>query len=746
MPPKRARSASVAASAAGDAPAAPAAVNGVAASAPRRSSRVSIATAPPAAPRNPPRARVRRGASVLSAKTEASADDDEGASAAKKRRTATKKVVAAKKPREFKPLRAPIEGINPLPKRFALFPPHSAFTAAVAIPPVPAPEDAPRQVAIWGDGNFSGQLGMGDEPRDAPAPVGLRTLNKMTNAEEEGWTGGPADISAGGMHTLAVNGDGKVWTWGANDNAALGRITLNIPDTDNEELESVPMRVEDQDNSTVDSKHSGRPAHPFDVVRVAAGDSHSVALDVRGDVKAWGAFRNGQGLLGFSATTLHQFKPTALANLQKHSIAQVACGTDHYLALTTTGYVISAGVGAVGELGRRTFARNPAAGLTPERVISLKNIVLVGAGAFHSFAVDKDGEVYGWGNNTYRQTGVSEARGGAAMSIERPTVVDALSPAEHDGARVVQIACGAFHSLFLFSNGELWSVGRADEGECGLDQTRHPALAAMRARRVAAQAAQAEWRAKERAEYFAADGTTVEATNADGSLMTVAEIDSQVEQDAATECPLPNNYVPQPERVAFPLEPAVHVPNKTQAMYDAEPDQSKLALTEATQIVHVASAGQHNIAVSARGYVYTWGLGLVGQLGHGRDSPSNEWTPRRVLNRALSQMRVLSASAGGQHVLVTGIHRAWEDKKEERDEARQAKAAADKARREADEAAARKAHEDKDAAAPVENGIAPEADGGDVEMGDAVVEDEAAAAAVDAAEEKGEPAAATVEA
>ncbi|BGP41932.1 hypothetical protein JCM10450v2_006008 [Rhodotorula kratochvilovae] len=726
MPPKRARSASVAASAAGDAPA-PTTNGGPA---PRRSSRVSIAVAPPVAPRNPPRARVRRGTSVLSAKTEASDDEAEGGSAAKKRRT-TKKVVAPKKPREFKPLRAPIEGINPLPARFALFPPHSVFTAEVGLESVPAPQDAPRQVAIWGDGNFSGQLGMGDNPRDAPAPVGLRTLNKMTNAEDEGWTGGPADIAAGGMHTLATNGEGKVWTWGANDMAALGRVTLNIPDTDNEELESVPMPIDNQDNTTIDSKPTGRPPHPFDVVRVGSGDSYSLALDVRGDVKAWGAFRNGQGHLGFSATQAYQFEPTALANLQKHSIAQVACGSDHYLALTTTGYVITAGVGAVGELGRRTFARNPAAGLIPERLASPKNLVLVGAGAYTSFAVDKDGEVYGWGNNTYRQTGVSEALGGAAMSIERPTLVEALSPAQHGGARVVQIVCGSFHSVFLFSNGEVWTIGRADEGECGLPDT-HPEMAAMRQRRVDAQQAQEAWRAKERAEYFAADGTTVEATNADGSLMTVAEIDAQVEQDAATECPLPNNYVAQPQRVAFPLEPAVHVPNKTQAMYDAEPDASKLVLTEETRIVHVASAGQHNIAVSARGYVYTWGFGPLNQLGHGNSASSHERVPRRVLNRALSQMRVLSASAGGQHVLVSGVHRAWEEKKEERDEARREKEEAEKARKE---------QEEKEAAAKAKAEAAVKAEeeakkgAEDVDMADGAAEEKAAVE-----EEKVEPA------
>ena len=32
-------------------------------------------------------------------------------------------------------------------------------------------------------------------------------------------------VSCGGMHTVALAADGKVWTWGVNDEGALGRKT-----------------------------------------------------------------------------------------------------------------------------------------------------------------------------------------------------------------------------------------------------------------------------------------------------------------------------------------------------------------------------------------------------------------------------------------------------------------------------------------------------------------------------------------
>lgn len=320
--------------------------------------------------------------------------------------------------------------------------------------------------------------------------------------------------------------------------------------------------------------------------------------------------------------------------------------------------------------------------------------------------------MYGWGNNTYRQTGVSESDGGAAMKLERPTRVEALSPAHHGGARVVQIAGGAFHSVFLFSNGEVWTVGRADESECGLPED-HAEMAAMRERRKAAQVKQDEWKKRERKEYFVDrdEAKEVEALGADGKPMSLAEIDAEVEQDAATECPLPNNYVATPQRVEFPLEPKTWDATKTQDDYDDEP----ALLTEQTRIVHVASAGQHSIAVSARGYVYTWGLGIMNQLGNGGER-DREPTPRRVLNGVLKGLRAIKAEAGGQHCLVVSVSRDWEDKKKARDEKRRVEAE--------EKEKARKEKEEEEAKAAAEAAAAPAKEAGgeaeDVEMKDDV--------------------------
>lgn len=75
-------------------------------------------------------------------------------------------------------------------------------------------------------------------------------------------------------------------SWGINDNAALGRQTVNVEDPNNagekipnEDLEAYPYVVE----SLV--------REGFRAVQVAAGDSVSVAVSDKGQVRAWGSFR-----------------------------------------------------------------------------------------------------------------------------------------------------------------------------------------------------------------------------------------------------------------------------------------------------------------------------------------------------------------------------------------------------------------------------------------------------------------------
>lgn len=67
-----------------------------------------------------------------------------------------------------------------------------------------------------------------------------------------------------------------------------------------------------------------------------------------------------EGLLGFdgsAGSSKTQLVPTALRNLDKHTIVQIATGDDHFLALTSTGMVFACGNGEQHQLGRKIIQR-----------------------------------------------------------------------------------------------------------------------------------------------------------------------------------------------------------------------------------------------------------------------------------------------------------------------------------------------------------------------------------------------------
>jgi regulator of chromosome condensation len=100
----------------------------------------------------------------------------------------------------------------------------------------------------------------------------------------------------------------------------------------------------------------------FRAIKVAAGDSVSVALGIKGELRVWGSFRvseisscfiflfaktrfllqSSDGLLGFDGrlgSSKTQILPIPMPSLQPHEFIDIACGTDHILALSKNGFV-----------------------------------------------------------------------------------------------------------------------------------------------------------------------------------------------------------------------------------------------------------------------------------------------------------------------------------------------------------------------------------------------------------------------
>lgn len=164
----------------------------------------------------------------------------------------------------------------------------------VKAPSAPKPKAiinrAPTQkldLFVCGEGS-SGELGLGNAK--AAIDVKRPRLNHNLLASEVG----VVHIAVGGMHSAALTHDGLIYTWGVNDQGALGRDTKwernasDEMDEDDDEtvdlnpLECTPMPIP-------------RDHFPSGTVftQLACGDSTTFALTDDGEVWGWGTFRVG---------------------------------------------------------------------------------------------------------------------------------------------------------------------------------------------------------------------------------------------------------------------------------------------------------------------------------------------------------------------------------------------------------------------------------------------------------------------
>lgn len=297
----------------------------------------------------------------------------------------------------------------------------------------------------WGN-NVFGQLGDGtSDDRFTPQQIVLTSPVSPVNE----WFA----VSSGDSHTLALQADGSLWTWGDNSAGQLGDGTTD--------QQLAPKRVVTQNPGNFDNNW----------VAVSAGTMYSVGLQADGTMWAWGD--NSFGQLGSDPAS----KPSSLIPIQVINFVPVdgnpgfnsnwtaiAAGFTHLLGLQANGTIWGVGANSVGQLG------NGASALKQFTFVQAKNpnipvvpYVAIAAGDSHSVALKADGSVWSWGNNTSGQLGIG--------TIDP----DILNPAVHadpereltSASDWVAISAGNVYTVALKSDGTLASWGDNANGQLG---------------------------------------------------------------------------------------------------------------------------------------------------------------------------------------------------------------------------------------------------------------------------------------
>jgi alpha-tubulin suppressor-like RCC1 family protein len=246
------------------------------------------------------------------------------------------------------------------------------------------------QVRAWG-ANASGQTDVPLDLNDALAvaagrahSVAMRADGSLvlwgdrsrSQASTLANQGDAVALSARGDNTLYVRSDGSVRQFGAQllEFPIEGAIAASTAGS------SVGQLLRLRHDGTVGAMNLSYlpspqpPAGLREVISVAAGLRHSVAVKSDGTVVLWGD--------GMPAATAEI--PSGLANVQA-----VAAGEFHTLALRTDGTVVAWGDNSAGQCTVPT---------------NLTNVVAIAAGAYHSVARRADGSLVMWGRNSSGET------------------------------------------------------------------------------------------------------------------------------------------------------------------------------------------------------------------------------------------------------------------------------------------------------------------------------------------------------
>ena len=430
-------------------------------------------------------------------------------------------------------------------------------------------------VLVHGSGECE-QLGLGDGVLERKKP----TVVKALLGEQV------VDIAVGSLHNLALTATGQVYSWGCNDEGALGRFGE----------ENVPTLI---------------PAFVSTPIRaIAVGDCHSAFIDVAGRLWLCGTYKDSSGHLGFPDYAkgighVHHkaTEPVLVQGLPPRSqVDSVSCGANHTVVLLS--------------IKSRTSGARLSAGPTTHRVMT-------------------------WGNDEFGQLGLGREDEEGRPEEDTVMLKHTRRGKRHQKAKLFPRDClvpknitniwtGAQTSFVKTGSGEILCCGLNNFGQLGLGST-SPYPVRLFAPNDVLSAFDTAW----------IGGGTVHgaARTEDGKVITWGRRDYSGLAEKGT------NDIQAP------------------SVLPGLPD-----------VARVSCGGSHTLASSKTGKVYAWGFGGTHQLGNlprdvsngaaGEDEmPGDEQTPYLVDSKQLASRFVIAVGAGAQH----SVELAWSGEYSERD-------------------------------------------------------------------------------
>uniref|UniRef100_A0A8B9PJG0 Serine/threonine-protein kinase Nek8 n=1 Tax=Apteryx owenii TaxID=8824 RepID=A0A8B9PJG0_APTOW len=251
-------------------------------------------------------------------------------------------------------------------------------------------------------------------------------------------------VSCGDLFTACLTDRGIIMTFGSGSNGCLGHG--NFTDV------SQPKIVE--------------ALLGYEMVQVACGASHVLAVSNEREVFAWG--RGDNGRLGLGTLECHN-SPQQVAVPPEHEAQRVVCGIDSSMILTVKNQILACGSNRCNKLGldRISSAEEPSPEDQVEEAtvflcaqsapLNQQPIVCADIGTAHSAAVTASGQCYTFGSNQHGQLGTNSCRNSRV-----PHLVVGLQ-----AMKVTVVACGDAFTVAIGADGEVCTWGKGARGRLG---------------------------------------------------------------------------------------------------------------------------------------------------------------------------------------------------------------------------------------------------------------------------------------
>lgn len=268
-------------------------------------------------------------------------------------------------------------------------------------------------------------------------------------------------ISAGTRHSMALDREGNIWTWGQGGGGALGHgnaLDQNLP-----QMISFVYLDESENEITIVPRFIG----------INAGNGFSMAICGEGNIWAW-----GQG----------NYRPRKITQFYNHennlpTFTELSIRDWHNMALDSDGNIWTWGSGVSGALGHGDeLSKNIPKKITLvflnesgyETTIAPK-FTQVSAGNDFSMAICDEGNIWMWGgwwyfNHSNEQIG----HGSHIQPSHRPRRItqfynyyDEISSLQHSGIYFISISANISHSMAICNENNIWTWGSGWYGELG---------------------------------------------------------------------------------------------------------------------------------------------------------------------------------------------------------------------------------------------------------------------------------------